>query len=446
MTEPVFARRTFLAGLAASSVLPSVGHALPSNPDVVIVGAGSAGLSAARKLISNGLSVVIVEAANRIGGRAYTESETFGVPFDHGCSWVMGPSDVPYVQMARDWNYTLLDHRNAGEALFVGNRYANSSERRKIDAAYTAIDSALYAAGEKGLDIPASTVIPPDLEYAGIPQTWNGPMDWGVDYVNLSTMDDWEYGEIGSNYLIKEGYGTLVAQMGKGLPVMLRTPAKRIDWSGDGVAVETDDGTIRAKACIVTVSPGVLSAGSIRFTPDLPGWKQEAIENVPMGLLAKITLQFDGERFGLSPNKFLTYAVPNKMPAEACYFLTFPFSFDYMVGFVGGSFGWDISAKGAEVAVDFALGELEKIMGNKVRRHFVKGHLTDWAENPLTRGAYASARPGHFSARAELGKPIGNRVFFAGDSVAVPYVSLCGGAYLSGEAVAGNVMNAIGAG
>ncbi len=439
-----FPRRSVLSGLFATAALPVWAQTIPSNPDVVVIGAGSAGLSAARTLIAEGKSVVVVEGADRIGGRAYTESETFGIPFDHGCSWVMGPRNLPYVKMARDWSFKLLNHDSASEALFVGDHRATSAERRKNSRAWTQVESAVNKAGREGLDVPASTVIPADLDFAGIPQTWMGPMDWAVDFEDLSTMDVWMYGDIESNYMIKEGYGTLVARMGADVPVKLNTPATRVDWSGDGVSVETPVGTIRAKACIITVSTGVLRAGSIKFNPDLPDWKQQAIGNLPMGLLAKVTLQFDGEHFGLTPNNWLAYWVSNEMPAEACFFLTWPFGFDVMVGFVGGAFGWQLSAEGTDAAVDFALGEVVKMLGGKARDHFVKGHLTGWAETPWTHGAYAAARPGHYSARAELAKPIGDRVFFAGEAVAVPYVQLCGGAYLSGQSVARDVVSTIG--
>lgn len=443
ISKHAVSRRSVLSGLLASAALPAWAQTVPSNPDVVVIGAGSSGLSAARALIAEGRSVVVVEAAERIGGRAYTESDTFGLPFDHGCSWVQGPRNLPYVKMARNWGFELLNHSGASEALYVGDRLATSGERRKNNEAWAQIEGAVNRAGRKGLDVPAASVIPADLDFAGIPQTWMGAMDWSVDFENLSTMDVWSYGEVESNYMIKEGYGTLVARMGAGLPVQINTPATRVDWSGDGVSVETPAGTIRAKACIITVSTGVLSAGSIKFTPALPQWKQQAIGNLPMGLLAKVTLQFDGERFGFGANKWLSYWVPNEMPAEACYFLTFPFGFDIMVGFIGGSFGWQLSAEGSDAAVDFALNEVVKMVGSRARDHFVKGHLTGWAENPLTYGAYAAAVPGHYEARGELAKPLGNSLFFAGDAVSMPYVSLCGGAFLSGEAVAKTVASTV---
>ena len=271
-------------------------------------------------------------------------------------------------------------------------------------------------------------------------------MDFGVDFADLSTADFNVYADLETNYLIREGLGTVVASMADGLPIQLSTPARAIDWSGDGVRVETDAGTIRAKACIVTVSTGVLAAGAIRFTPELPDWKSEAIQRVPMGLLAKIALQFDGETFGLSANAFLSYQLAGSVPAEACYFLTFPFGSNVAVGFVGGSFGWELSRAGPDAAIAFALEEFEKMVGSGARRHFVKGHFTDWAENPLTLGAYAAAKPGHHAARAELGRPLGGRVFFAGEALAGAYIALCSGAYLSGDATAGAVAATLDAG
>jgi monoamine oxidase len=242
---------------------------------------------------------------------------------------------------------------------------------------------------------------------------------------------------------VREGLGTLVAAYGQSLPVRLGVAATGIDWSGEGVRVETTAGTIAARACIVTVSTGVLASGAIRFTPGLPQDKAQAIDDVPMGLLTKIALQFDGSRFGLGESDFLTYAVPDTVPAEACYFLTFPTGHDVIVGFVGGRFGWDLSREGQAAAVDFALGEFVAMMGSDARSRFRKGHMTDWATNPLTLGAYSAARPGRHSSRAVLAQPLGERVFFAGEAVSDGYASLCSGAHLSGEAAAVDVVMAL---
>ena len=206
MSAAPSSRRSFLAGLAATAALPAWARSVPTDPDVVVIGAGSAGLAAAHTLIAEGLSVVIVEAADRIGGRAYTEAETFGVPFDHGCSWVMGPADLPYLAMARDWGFTLHDHRGAGEALFVGDRRATGAERRAYDEAWGLIEGALNRAGRSGLDVAAASVVPTDLEFGGVVQTWMGPMDWGVDFTDLSTKDVSEYGSIGAYFMIKGNY------------------------------------------------------------------------------------------------------------------------------------------------------------------------------------------------------------------------------------------------
>ncbi|MCP5085537.1 MAG: FAD-dependent oxidoreductase, partial [Rhodobacteraceae bacterium] len=353
-----------------------------------------------------GRSVVVVEAADRIGGRAYTETTTFGVPFDHGCSWITAANDNPFRKIAEDGGFDLLNHTGASEALFVDGHRASSAERKAYNKGWGSVEGALAKAGKDGLDVPASDVIPQNVDFSGVAQSWIGPMDWGVDFDFLSTKDYWMAADADPSFMVREGLGAVVAHFGQRLPVQLNTRVSGINWGGKGITVKTDRGDISAKACVVTVSTGVLGAGFIRFTPELPLRTQQAIANLPMGLLAKITLQFDGERLGFVPNHWLTYKVPNEMPAEACYFLTWPFEYNHMVGFVGGSFGWELSGAGQEDAVDFALGEVVKMAGSNARKHFVKGHLTQWADNPNTLGAYAAALPGEFGAREDLAQPI----------------------------------------
>ncbi len=197
--------------------------------------------------------------------------------------------------------------------------------------------------------------------------------------------------------------------------------------------VETDAGAIRTRAVIVTASTGVLASGAIRFTPELPGPTQDAIADIPMGMLAKIPLQIRDQRFGLEP---FTDVLLARRGRRDLYFLSFPFASDLMVGFVGGDLGWELSAAGEAAAVDFATQGLVEMFGSNAARSVVKGALTPWASNPWTRGAYAAASPGRYGAREALAQPVGDRIFFAGEALAGGLIQTCGGAWRSGEAAA----------
>jgi monoamine oxidase len=259
-----------------------------------------------------------------------------------------------------------------------------------------------------------------------------GPMDMGVDLNDLATVDYNDSADLDPNYLVYEGFGSVVKRVGANIPVRLRTPVRTIRY-GNGVRVETGAGTIEAKAVILTVSTGVLAAGAVRFDPPLPEWKETAIAEVPMGLLAKIPLLVEGDRFGIAPFQNILVEYPG---LQDIYFLSWPFDSNLMVGFVGGLFGWQLSAAGEAAAIDFAKERLGQAFGSNAPKKVVRGLFTDWAMNPLTRGAYASALPGHSTERETLGLPLDGRVFFAGEALAGPLIQTCGGAFLSGRETA----------
>ena len=434
-------RRGALTGLLATGALPAWAQAISANPDVAIVGAGAAGLSAARSLIDHGLSVVVLEARDRIGGRAWTESETFGLPFDHGCSWLHAANRNPFRPMADDWGYTTLYHDDAAEIVMVGDRRATAAEEGAYGRAWRALKSAVSSAGRRGEDVSAASVSPRDLPWIEVSEAWFGPMSMAMDLENFSCADSWGLVDTKPNYMIREGFGTLVSQFGRGIPVTLGTPVERIGWGGKDVALETTAGTVRARACIITVSTGVLGAGTIAFDPPLPVWKQEAIAHVPMGLLAKIPLQFEGSRFDIPANAWLTYYTEAR---EACFFLCWPFGLDVVIGWVGGSFGWELAGAGEAAAVDFARGELRKLLGSRVDRQFIKGTMTGWANDPWALGAYAAAVPGYTPARKQLAQQLDDKLFFAGEACAGRFAMTCGGAFLSGRSTARSVATSLG--
>ncbi len=439
-------RREFLAGLGGVSLaalLPRVSFAqsLPLNPDVAIIGAGGAGLSAARTLMQAGKNVVILEAMSRIGGRAYTESATFGVPFDWGCQWIQAADRNPLLPLAKEWGFDPYLHDLELDRIYYGATPRRFTQRemdrtKAIEERFPKINRR----AARWRDGPVSSVLVPRTPEEEAAMTYMFPMDMAVDPGELSIRDWARQTDLAPNYLVQKGLGTVVAKFGEGLPVSLSTPVKRIRYGGKGVAIETEKGDVQAKACIITASTGALQSGFIRFDPKLPDWKEDAIGELPMGLLAKIPLLLDGERFGLSPFDDILY---ERSGLQDIYFLCFPFGMNMMIGFVGGSFAWHLTAEGTEAATDFALDALRRLFGEKAPSHVKKAEFSRWANIPWVRGSYAAALPGKAGARTALARPIADRLYFAGEALAGPLAQTIGGAILSGEAVARDVLKQI---
>ena len=312
--------------------------------DVVIVGAGSAGLAAAKVLRAAGKSFIVLEAMNRIGGRAWTTNEHFGIPFDIGCAWLHAADRNPYYADAQAANWTLCHHDMNLDHLYYGKRKASEKEEeevRKADGAlaelletHSAEDDRLSSLLAEGHAVRAAA-------------TFSGPMDFGKDDDEISIADFRAAADLDPNYFTKEGFGALVAHFGADVPVALSTAAKKIVWDIPGVSVETDRGTIRARAVIVTASPAVLAYEEIEFDTGLPAIYEEAFFDLPMGMLTKIPIEIKGTRLGLSAFDDLLI---ERHARHDMFFLCFPFELDLMVGFICGDFAWEMSVAG-EAAV-----------------------------------------------------------------------------------------------
>lgn len=401
--------------------------------DAVIVGAGCAGLAAAKTLRAAGRSFVVLEAMDRIGGRALTTSSDFGVPFDIGCAWLHAADRNPFFDEAQAAGWTLQHHDMGLDHLWFGRKRASAAEM----AAEARAEAELAAciARHKGSSDRLSTVVE-GCHSLRVSATFAGPMDFGADDDEISVSDFRSAADLDPNYFTKEGYGALIHRWGADVPVTLGAPVKRIRWDGPGVEVESVAGTIRAKAVIVTASTGVLAFEEIAFTPDLPERHLEAIHDLPMGLLTKIPLQIEGSRLGLKP---FDDVLIERHARHDLFFLAFPFDLDLMVGFVGGDFAWEMEAAGREAAVDFVSDRLVDCFGSDARKAVRKGAMTNWGAERFVRGGYAAARPGKAHARDVLSDPVGERIWFAGEALAGGLKQTAAGARLSGEAVGGRV-------
>ncbi|MFN4155440.1 MAG: flavin monoamine oxidase family protein [Paracoccaceae bacterium] len=404
-----------------------------SEVDVVVIGAGAAGLAAAKTLRATGLTFTVLEAMDRIGGRALTTSTDFGVPFDIGCAWLHAADRNPFFADAREAGWTLHHHDMTLDHLWFGTRRATDEEMAQMREAEAAL-AACIAAHDSPDDRLSSLIA--DCHYLRASSTFAGPMDFGADDDEISVADFKLAADLDPNYFTKEGFGALIHRWGVDVPVTLNAPVRQINYDGPGVTVSGPFGQIRARAVIVTVSTGVLQFDGIRFAPALPENVQAAIFDLPMGLLTKIPLAVSGTRLGLDAFDDLLI---ERHARHDLYFLAFPFDLDLMVGFVGGDFAWEIEAAGPEAAVDFATDRLADLFGSDIRRHVTHGSMTRWSGDRHVRGAYAVARPGRSAARSILADPVADRIWFAGEALAGPLVQTAAGARLSGEAVAARV-------
>ena len=450
-------RRELMAGMAALTAA-SCTPCGNSHHDVIVIGAGSAGIGAARTLRALGRSCLVIEADNRIGGRALTDTKTFPLPFDIGCAWIHAGMSNPYYPMALERGYRVRKHDvDTLNQLFYDGQRQEETVVKEVDDASKSIVKTAEDDSRSHKDVALASIMTACTEPVAAAATFMGPMDAAVDFRNESTIDltEEEGAEYDPNFLVKEGFGTLVADVGRDIPVSLSTAATAVRYDKSGFKVETNKGTLSAKAVIVTVSTGVLQKGAIKFDRDFPAATLKAINDLPMGLLTKIPLLVPGVDHyadGIAPYENVLNEIsplPGQPPcAEApgnYYFLAWPWDSDLMVGFVGGSYAWSLANRPDDEVINGGIDSLAKIYGADIRKKVTKKLVTKWGTNPLTYGAYAAAVPGHAAARDVLRQPVKDRLFFAGEAVAEDGLfATCGGAYLSGAAQARAAHQAIG--
>jgi len=397
--------------------------------DVIIIGAGASGLSAAKELTKLGLTYTVIEGSHRIGGRAYSEEIAPGVWFDLGCSQLEGAQNT-FLPIANELGLTVSDHNHFDESLI--RYYQNGMPLDDIQQAKCMqfIEDS-YAAAEKasesGRDVAVSDLIDLDNEFTP-PLLTSISAAWTVDADELSCVDS-SNAKGGCGFLLKNGYGNLVATWGADVPVSLNTRAERIDWSASGVSVETPKGTIKGRTALITVSTGILGADDILFIPGLPDWKLEAIQGVPISTANKICVHFDKDIFG--PDGRGVYNIWNDA-GDASYIEASVMGHNYAVVEHGGRQAVWLEKQGQQAGHEFAVDRIAEVFGNEIRKHVNRSIVTAWATEPWTRGSYTAALPGQFHQRANLAKTVDDRLFFAGEATGNGTQATCHGAYVSG--------------
>jgi len=407
-----------------------------SDPDIVVIGAGAAGLAAAKTLIARGFALQVIESRNRTGGRAWTDTARYGVPVDLGCAWLHSADINPFLAIADELGF----HVQRSEPAWGGRRRIgrlSEAERSAIEKTIADGLEAVYAAGEAGQDIAASEVLAKDAP--GRPLL-DAVMSWiyGADPDRVSTIDAARYRDTGHNWPVKEGYGALVQAYGAGVPVALSTRAEAIDWSGPGVTITTSAGRLRARAAVVALPTTVMAEGRVRFSPALPAEKITAMENLPLGIADKVIFRLTGDPFAMPADSF----VRGRHDTSRTSSLQIrPFGRDIVSCYFGGRFARELEEQGT--MIEAAREELINAFGSKVTQHLGEPCATAWFLDPDSRGSYSAALPGHGHRRADLAAPLEGRLFFAGEACSPDFFSTCHGGYLSGIAAADAVAAAL---
>ena len=389
-------------------------------PDVLIIGAGIAGLTAARDLCLMGLKVTILEARNRIGGRILTY-HTPEFPVELGAEFVHGrPADlwrllqeakIPLAELEGiSWYHERGTWARADDMMpDFGEIFGGMSDKQPDQSFQQYLET--IDAGDEAKDHALRFV---EGFHAADPQKVS--VHWLVkgNEAEAEIEGDRQFRTaLGYNALVEFIAGQLPKEM---CELRLNTVVEEIRWTPGSAAVKTPAGEFESPRVLITVPIALLKSGAVRFSPELPQ-KQSALACMEMGPVVRVPLYFS-EKFWEDRFQDLSFMFTDDEQFPT-WWASHPLPFPLLTGWAAASYAHKLSGLDHDQIIKRALQSLERIFGINhagLRRYFKAGFAHDWQADPFSRGAYSYAVAGGVDAPQELAAPVANTLFFAGEA------------------------------
>jgi monoamine oxidase len=424
--------------------------------DVIVIGAGVAGLAAARDLYEADWDVIVLEARNTIGGRVRADRSWPNMALDLGAGWIQTSQGNPVTALAHKFNIKTVPTDD--EELWLYHNDGTELEDEQMDE----IDERMEAVME-GVEALREQLGEEDADdislRAGIDRVLN---EWELSErerleleMSINTWIEHEYAAdtdnlslyywdsddgFGSGDLFfPDGYDQIPRALATDLDIRLEHIVERIEYGDEGVRVTTNQGTFTADYAIVTLPLGVLKKGSVEFSPPLPARKQTAIKRLGMGLLNKVYLRFP-KVFWARESEWLGY-IPKRNGEWASFVNIHKYTgHPVLLGFNAGSYARQIEDMSDRDIVSAMMRVLRTIYGSNIPEP-TGSIITRWASDPFSYGSYSyiatNATPADYDAMAV---PVQELLFFAGEATIQQYAATVHGALLSGRREAKRIL------